>query len=375
MKRKQSSARLYYILMCVSTFVLALFLGGKIPYGAAAALILVLPAAFLLSWAPGRQLQAHQTLDRDVCPRSTEVCYTFTMRNRGLIPVAWARLEVISSHALPDKPEAFEMPLGPYQSFCWETVFTPQHRGLYTLTLSEVRVTDPFCLTTRSFQKISGNLPTVLTLTVLPKRLPIPDNWKERLDSQGTGGSFAQSSDEPAVDSRVYRYGDSPRRIHWKLTARQRELMVRQYESAENRRLLVVLDLQPFEAEARAEYEDTLIEYCLAVVYYALERQIDTTLIYGQGGEARRFTGHDTRFFEDLRRDMAGIQFNSRLSLTELLSETMEMQMLYLFSVDLPESLSGLPQDRPVELAVIRGYEGRDLRGAAQLMRVTALPS
>ncbi|MDR1669115.1 MAG: DUF58 domain-containing protein [Oscillospiraceae bacterium] len=371
MRRKQSSARLFYILMCVSTFVLALFLGGKVPYGALTALILVFPLALLLAWIPGRQLLARHKLDRDVCPRSTEVRYTFSVRNKGLIPAAWTRFEVNATHELPDKPDAFEMPFGPFQSFQWDVTFSPPHRGVYLLTVSGFRVTDPFCLVTKTVTRSRGASPDTLTLTVLPKRVPIPDSWKERLSPQGTGGLFAQSSDEPAVDSRLYRYGDSPRRIHWKLTARQRELMVRQYESLETRRLLVVLDLQPFEAEARADCEDALIESCLSVVHYALERQIDTTLVYGQNGELRRFTGRDLRFFDDLCYEMAAAQFNSRLTLPELLIP--EAHMFYLFSVDMPQDLSELPQDRPVDIAVIRGFDGETGGTAQQLLRVTVL--
>ncbi len=375
MKRRRSAARLFYILMCVSTFVLALFLGGKIPYGAVSALLLVLPAAFLLSWIPGRQLTASHTLDRDVCPRGTEVHYTLAVNNKGLIPAAWTRFAVASSHELPGKPEAFEVPLGPFQSFSWDAAFTPPHRGLYTLTLSEFRITDPFCLTTNSVS--SRYKPAALTLTVLPKPIPILEEWKERLDPQGGNGLFAQSSDEPAVDSRAYRYGDSPRRIHWKLTARQRELMVRQYESEENRRLVVVLNLRPFEAEAPEDYEDTLIEHCLSVLRYAFERQIETTFVYAQERETRRFTGRDLRLFDRLQRDMAAVEFNSQLSLPELLSEAHGAHMLYLFSVDMPESLAELPQDIPVEIAVIRGFDDQKqpYGNEARTMRVTVLPS
>jgi uncharacterized protein (DUF58 family) len=41
---------------------------------------------------------------------------------------------------------------------------------------------------------------------------------------------------------RDYRAGDSPRRVHWKATARRNRLTVREYEDAAPPRLLVVVD-------------------------------------------------------------------------------------------------------------------------------------
>ncbi|MDR1692360.1 MAG: DUF58 domain-containing protein [Oscillospiraceae bacterium] len=371
MKRRQSSARLFYIVMCAGTFVLALFVGGTIPYGSAAVMILTYPVACFLSWIPGRQFTVRHALDRDVCPRGTEVRYLFGVANRGIVPAAWTRFEIESTYEIPGKPDAFETPIAPFKSFTWETSFAPPHRGIHTLKLADLRVTDPFCLVTNKLTK-RKDLPDPLTLTVLPRLIPLPDSWKERLDPRGAGGPFAQSSDEPAVDSRQYRYGDSPRRIHWKLTARQRELMVRQYESEEKRRLLVILDLRPFKHEKAESAEDVLIEACLSVVCFALERQIDTTLLYAQGPDILRFTGRDSRFFEHLLRDMATVKFNSSVDLPDLLAKSDGAQMLSLFGAEMPDTLSVLPQDIPAELAVLRGFEGA--YDPTQLIRVTVLP-
>lgn len=349
--RKLFGARLGYILMLVCVLACSVVLGGRVPYGALAALLLIPPAALLLAWASGRQLAVRHALDCDSCLRGTAVRYALLISNKGIIPTAWASVQTASSRGSAGGVDSFTLSLPPFGSFHYETGFVPAHRGVYTMSVEEVWVSDPFRLT-----NLFGHRPAPMTLTVLPKIIPISDAWKQRLDPQGAGGFFSQSSDEPAVDSRNYRYGDSPRRIHWNLTARRRELMVRQYESIESRRLLVVLDLSPFEADDPDSCEDTLIEACLSVVRYALERQIETTLVYAEGDSIRRQTGRDTRAFDEIHRDSARLDFSAELPLLRLLEEANRAQMIYLFCMNAPDGtvLSSLPSDRPVELAVVR---------------------
>jgi len=224
--------------------------------------------------------------------------------------------------------------------------------------------------------KLNARRPHSLTLTVMPKLIPISEAWKQRLDPQGRGGLYSQSSDEPAVDSRVYRYGDSRRRIHWNLTARSRELMVRQYESVENRRMMVVLDLSPFTADNTDACGDALIESCLSVVRYALERRIETTLVYAGESDISRHTGRDTRIFDEIHRAMASVDFSAGIPLLHLLDGAERTQMLFLFCAKPPggDVLSVLPQDIPVELAVVRTrHESQPLPESTSSIQITEL--
>jgi uncharacterized protein (DUF58 family) len=342
--KKLLSVRFGYFISLGFALAASAMFGGVIAYGMAAALVLLPAAALLLAWLSERQLNVRHALDSERCYRESDVRYAIQIRNKGLVPVTWAAVKC-------SMEEPFEVSLEPLGRFRHLTGFTPPHRGLYTLTVDSVRVSDPFRLA-----KLGGRRPDPLTLMVMPKLVPISEAWKQRLDPQGVGGIFSQSSDEPAVDNRVYRYGDSPRRIHWNLTARRRELMVRQYESIESRRLLVVLDLSAFEADEPKKCEDTLIEACLSVISYALERQIETTLAYAEGDAIRRHTGRDARIFDEIHHAMAKVEFSARVPVLHLLEEAKRAQMVYLFCMEAPDggTLSALPQDKPVELAVMR---------------------
>ncbi|MCL2002473.1 MAG: DUF58 domain-containing protein [Oscillospiraceae bacterium] len=370
--KKLRSARLWYAVSLFISLMAASLLGGEVAYHMVAALIALAGAAALAALLSKRRIAVRHALDGDVCVRGGEARYALQIRNKGLFPLTWAEVRLSSTRGVTGNGASFETALAPYGSANHIAKFSPPHRGLYVMLVESVRVSDPFRLT-----KLSARKPHPLTLKVMPKLLPISEVWKRRLDPQGQGGLFTQSSDEPAVDSRTYRYGDSPRRIHWNLTARRRELMVRQYESLENRRLLVVLDLSPFEADDVKSCEDALIESCLSVVRYALERRIETTLVYAEGSRIRGCTGRDMRMFGELHHAMSVVEFASAVPPEGLLNGAERAQMLYLFCARPPSGdlLAAFPQDIPIELALVRTFGGvrRTPVESAGLVRVTEL--
>ncbi|MFD6751237.1 DUF58 domain-containing protein, partial [Streptomyces anthocyanicus] len=112
-------------------------------------------------------------------------------------------------------------------------------RGRYPLGPLQLRLTDPFgmCELTRSFS-------TYDTLTVIPRVEALPP---VRLTGEAKGyGDGRQRSlalaGEDDIIPRGYRYGDDLRRVHWRLTARYGELMVRREEQPQRSRCTVLLD-------------------------------------------------------------------------------------------------------------------------------------
>jgi uncharacterized protein (DUF58 family) len=345
------TARIGYAAALAASLVLAAVLSGTVSYGMAAALAALALAAAFLAWRARRQMLIRHMLENEICTRGELARYAVKLINRGILPLTWTEIKLSSTRGVTGEEEKVTVTLPPFGMVGHTAEFNPPHRGLYILMVESAFISDPFRL-----NKFSVSRPYPLTLTVMPKLIPISEAWKRRLDPQGRGGIFSQSSDEPAVDSRAYRYGDSQRRIHWNLTARTRELMVRQYESVENRRLMAVLDLSPFKADRPEACEDALIESCLSVVRYALEQRIETTLVYANGEQIRSHTGRDMRIFDEIHRAMCSVGFAASVPLRHLLGGAERVQMLYLFCTQPPggDVLSALPPDTPVELALVR---------------------
>ncbi|ABK52772.1 protein of unknown function DUF58 [Acidothermus cellulolyticus 11B] len=112
-------------------------------------------------------------------------------------------------------------------------------RGRYTVGPLALRFVDVFGLveTVRTFRSTS-------TLVVTPRVYPLTPlaaGAGRAGSTEGEARSLATSGEDD-VTPREYRHGDDLRRVHWRLTARHGELMVRREEQPWHRRAVLLLD-------------------------------------------------------------------------------------------------------------------------------------
>ncbi len=155
-------------------------------------------------------------------------------------------------------------------------------RGRYPLGPLQLRLSDPFgmCELTRSFS-------TYDTLTVIPRVEPLPP---VRLGGEAKGyGDGRQRSlalaGEDDVIPRGYRHGDDLRRVHWRLTARYGELMVRREEQPQRAHCTVLLDTRATAYEGTGP--DSAFEWAVSgtasVLVHMLERGFSVRLLTDTG--------------------------------------------------------------------------------------------
>ena len=155
-------------------------------------------------------------------------------------------------------------------------------RGRYPLGPLQLRLSDPFgmCELTRSFS-------TYDTLTVVPRVEALPP---VRLTGEAKGyGDGRQRSlalaGEDDVIPRGYRYGDDLRRVHWRLTARYGELMVRREEQPQRSRCTVLLDTRGIAFDGAGP--DSAFEWAVSgtasTLVHMLERGFSVRLLTDTG--------------------------------------------------------------------------------------------
>jgi len=118
-------------------------------------------------------------------------------------------------------------------------------RGRYVLEPLVARSSYPFGLAGRSIQLLPAD-----EVIVLPKPARVDcEKLRTWLFRAWAGGDDERRRLRRVVEReseihglRDYRAGDSPRRVHWKVTARRNRLTVREYEDSAPPRLLVVVD-------------------------------------------------------------------------------------------------------------------------------------
>ncbi|MGI6669310.1 MAG: DUF58 domain-containing protein [Acetivibrionales bacterium] len=101
-------------------------------------------------------------------------------------------------------------------------------------------------------------------VTVYP-RIVYLEKFRLKTDFMSETHSLLNSTDEDMTtvsDVRKYEYGDGLKRVHWKLTAKTGEIMVKKFQSTSQTNVLMLLDLQknPYSFAENIVLEDSVIE-------------------------------------------------------------------------------------------------------------------
>jgi uncharacterized protein (DUF58 family) len=208
---------------------------------AAVTAVVLIGLAMLATWVTSGRL----TVSRSVRPvrlyHDTEGTVELEVRNDSRLPTATLLIEDAVAEELTEPPRFALAPLRPGGGVRLRYTLVGAARGRYRIGPARATLRDPFGLAERRV-----NFSHASEVVVYPElwRLPsaIPRIGRRGATSTGAprpvpaGGEFA--------NVREYIRGDDLRRVHWKVTARRGQLMVRQEETPEETEATLVLDVR-----------------------------------------------------------------------------------------------------------------------------------
>ena len=192
--------------------------------------------------------------------RGERIPAVFTVRHGCPLPVAAIRVLLSVPSAYAARQEV-NVSCPPFSKRTFRQVIECPHRGVYEVGVARLSVTDPFGLISL------GRRPRLrlLKLEVVPKaRVAAP----LRLSSADQGPQVIRRAAEDNAspsDVRAWQEGDELKKVHWKLSLRKRELLVRTYEETARPDTLVIPDLQQVTAlrDMQLTLEDCVCEAAL----------------------------------------------------------------------------------------------------------------
>ena len=208
----------------------------------AAILIVLAGTGVAFPWLAMKGIEAHLTFDHRRGRVGGSVPVRLRIRNRWPWPV-WG-LSVVRGFTLSKASDTTDgvalasVPGWSTTEYSWQ--FMPRHRGRYPLAAAEIETGFPFGLFRASRPAaVDGHVlvwPKSVSLSGLP-------------DAAESGYSEDQLTDRRSGDfgdmlgTRLFRQGDSLRRVHWAQTARQQQLIVCERQAAATSVVRVILDL------------------------------------------------------------------------------------------------------------------------------------
>jgi uncharacterized protein (DUF58 family) len=200
--------------------------------------LLVVGGAYLVTRFGLADLEAGYAIDRLHAQVGENLSVTYTIRNAGRLPKLW--LEVNNPSTLPVPLPGRALFLGSRGERSWIARVPLTLRGHYRVDPLHIRTGDPF-----GFFEASATVGSGVGVTVYPRVEPLP-RWRLPATSlEGTHASPERTlQTTPLVTSvRPYAPGDAYNRIHWKSTARQGELQVKEFDLEQTADAWVFLDL------------------------------------------------------------------------------------------------------------------------------------
>ena len=227
-------------------------------------ILLVVAAAFIAVFWASATLTVDGQLSGETVYRGDDVVLSLRVHHRGLLPVAPLLLELtdpsgnrerdIRLKNMPNKVQSMRLPIH------------AAHVGVFSVGLHSCTVEDLLGLVRKKvpFQKTSFELLVLpRTFDIEPLKLSPGDPGSE-LMARATEDLSAPS------DVRNYQPGDAMKKIHWKLSLRKRELMVRKFDEPILQDVLILMDCSRPPSwghpQAEADLRDTLLETAASVL-------------------------------------------------------------------------------------------------------------
>ena len=263
-----------FLLFTFGIGLAAINTGNNLFYLLFAMMLSLIVISGLLSEHCLKRLEFHRHVpDLIIANEPTSLTLSVTNRNRHLPSFSLRFCDVVEGN---DVDRGLMIPLLPAQSSVLLSYpLLATKRGQIRLEATRAHTLFPFGL----FLK-KGRYPTETHLLVSPPIKPLTLRFVDELVSEGQGESIPQRGDGTQLyNLRLYRPGDDSRAIHWMTTARTSQLIVRETEAEDQRRITVILSIvAPEECDALFERSVTFVASLLSQL---TERAYPVRLIVG----------------------------------------------------------------------------------------------
>lgn len=240
-------------------------------------------------------LKVESKISRAAVSRGENVNYNLHLNGIAILPVV-GYISVKSADVLTRKQSRFKHSLLIMPSFNTRRNFVFElpcsHIGAWKVGIKKLRFEDVFGLF--SFPLFSTKKENFTSdLAVMPK-IHIIEETQESISSGGYGNSSFSNAEEGELlgDSRLYKEGDSLKRINWKQSARAKTLYSRQYEMLQKPKIVIAVD-SAFACESMFDTVDIAFETAITVANYFVEElnYVEILILRSKGEAQNRIFG------------------------------------------------------------------------------------
>ncbi|MDY5845536.1 MAG: DUF58 domain-containing protein [Bariatricus sp.] len=229
--------------------------------------LLLFMALFLQARFLGKQVEAKLLVPEPFAGKGEEIKIVVKLLNPLKIPVPEIRVKIscedkfanrttfFTGTAMLDGSGEAELAFRMTSAFC----------GVIGFCLDEVEVRDYLGIFSNHVKQ-TGQMQEVSVIPENPGEIQLPGSNRQSFVSEDSDISGSKAGDDPSeiYDIREFRQGDTIHRVHWNMSAKMDDLLVRDFGEQKEEMTLVLLDLQSREEITRNEWE-MFLEHVAAV--------------------------------------------------------------------------------------------------------------
>lgn len=254
--------------------------GGTVSYGFFFGVTLIPVISFIYLICVYFRFKIFQELGSRNVVCEEPVSYYFVLQNDDWFAFSGVSVRMFSDFSsVEEMPDAREYELLPGESFRYETRLVCKYRGEYEVGVKEIVVSDFFGL----FQ-LRYTIPGTLKALVTPRLCKVSELKSISDVSALLQREAFRMAAEYDILTRDYQAGDALKQIHWKLAAREQKLKVRSRIGEEKQGVAIVFDTHRCHKDNRVylPIENKILELTIALGFFLAERNISTSVYYGQ---------------------------------------------------------------------------------------------
>lgn len=199
------------------------------------------------------------------------------------MPFPFPKIAVHVEAVLPAEKQLLQLNLAPKSEAVFEIPVRCAYRGVYKVGMTMLEVDDVFGFLHVKFDLRRLPFYRMKELKIYPRVIHLPYLRAEERDAKYISSPSAALAEQGDAFSalRAYRPGDAAKKIHWPAFARRRELFVRNYDTAAETAVMLMVDNshEGFAGEALLRYGDLACECAAAIINCALRAGYGTALI------------------------------------------------------------------------------------------------
>ncbi len=300
---------IYYSIMA-ACYLAGLYSGLRIYFIVFSTQVLAVIAVVLLNLWTIYVITYKQELGNKVCIKGEETVLHLDIRNERPVPLSLVEVHVDVVSLRENISLVFSLP--PHSGKEFHIPVTTPYRGKYLVGMTKVRITDIFGLTTLRIDMRRRPYYRMQEILVLPKAETQGAVSASMADAKLFRNFYLRQSEhgDSVSSARLFHEGDELKRVHWKKSAQQGALFVKQYEHPEREQALVLIDTSAhgLSGEDAFVYADTICECTASIALHNVLRGRAVQVLSGDDFE-HKATCASVADLEKLQHQLALLPF------------------------------------------------------------------